>query len=92
MSHFIIHLDGSKDQRLWGKIKCTTSAGGHRKFSYKDIIDFSKRNKIYLKSVEDLSVIDNSKIVNKILFIRSGSFFLTLHGSESLKYLFASNE
>jgi len=56
--------------RRWamsGKIKCTTSAGGHRKFSYKDIIDFSKRNKIYLKSVEDLSVIDNSKIVNKIL-------------------------
>ena len=34
---------------LSGKIKCSTSAGGHRKFSYKNIIKFSHEQGIKLK-------------------------------------------
>ena len=35
---------------LSGKIKCISSAGGHRKFSYTDIVDFANKKGIELNT------------------------------------------
>lgn len=56
--------------RRWaisGKIKCTTTAGGHRNFSYKNIIDFSKNQKINFKPLLDFDINDKSNIVDSLL-------------------------
>ena len=50
-------VDGSTVRRwaLSGKIKCSTSAGGHRKFSYKNIIKFSQDQGIKIKRDANIS-------------------------------------
>jgi len=50
---------------LAGKIKCSSSAGGHRKFSYKDIINFSKTRGLKLNQNQDTS--DKTAIINQML-------------------------
>jgi len=50
---------------LAGKIKCSSSAGGHRKFSYKDIINFSKTRGLKLNQNQDIS--DKTAIINQML-------------------------
>ncbi|MBI45651.1 MAG: hypothetical protein CMG66_05770 [Candidatus Marinimicrobia bacterium] len=50
---------------LAGKIKCSSSAGGHRKFSYKDIIDFSKTRGLKLNQSKE--TLDKTIIINEIL-------------------------
>ena len=56
--------------RRWamsGKIKCSSSAGGHRKFSFKNIISFSESNRVSInpKVLEDS--LDKKKNVQDIL-------------------------
>ena len=52
---------------LSGKIKCSASAGGHRKFSFKNIISFSKgkKVKIYSKFLEES--LNNQQSIKNIL-------------------------
>ena len=50
---------------LAGKIKCSSSAGGHRKFSYKDIINFSKTRGLKLNQNQDTP--DKAAIINQML-------------------------
>ena len=38
---------------LSGKIKCISSAGGHRKFSYNDIVEFANKKGIELNISEE---------------------------------------
>tara|TARA_B100001094_G_scaffold325884_1_gene381013 strand:- start:4992 stop:5855 length:864 start_codon:yes stop_codon:yes gene_type:complete len=54
---------------LSGKIKCNSSAGGHRKFSFKNIISFSKSNKVKINSevLED-SLNSEQSIENILVF------------------------
>ena len=47
---------------LSGKIKCSTSAGGHRKFSYKNIIKFSHEQGIKIKKNENDTNLDSKKL------------------------------
>tara|TARA_Y100000996_G_scaffold170160_1_gene132246 strand:- start:72 stop:935 length:864 start_codon:yes stop_codon:yes gene_type:complete len=54
--------------RRWassGKINCNTSAGGHRKFSFKNIIEFSKSSGISIKEDEQKSTNITSKNIKK---------------------------
>ncbi len=54
--------------RRWaiaGKIKYSSSAGGHRSFSYKNIVQFAKKRGLKLQ--EEQSVSDKDKIFNDIL-------------------------
>ena len=55
--------------RRWsisGKIKCASSAGGHRKFSYYNIIQFSKDHGTKFKQKNDIDVLDSKQIIKKI--------------------------
>ena len=52
---------------LAGKINCTSSAGGHRSFSYKNIIEFSRIKGVKIKSKSDSSSINEKKITNEII-------------------------
>ena len=72
----LFNVDESTVRRwaISGKIKCSTSAGGHRKFSYKNIIDFSNEYKLNLKSKFDIDIFDSSISIDKIL-----SFMLDNH-------------
>ena len=54
--------------RRWassGKINCNTSAGGHRKFSYINIIEFSKSSGISIKDDRQKSTESISRNINK---------------------------
>ena len=56
--------------RRWsiaGKINCTSSAGGHRKFSYKNIIQFSREHGTKFKLIKDINTLDKKTIINKII-------------------------
>ena len=48
---------------LSGKIKSSSSAGGHRNFSYKNIIEFSKNKGIKLKPINQNEIINRKKII-----------------------------
>lgn len=50
---------------LSGKIKCSSSAGGHRKFSYKNIITFSQKTGVKLKQDVKLDKININNLCNK---------------------------
>jgi methanogenic corrinoid protein MtbC1 len=71
--------------RRWsisGKIKCASSAGGHRKFSYYNIIQFSKNHGAKFKQKKDIDVLDSKQIIKKITN-------LTLnHDSSSIESIF----
>ena len=56
--------------RRWaigGKIKCLSSAGGHRKFSYNNIIDFAKKKGIEVKQKQKIKISDKQKIIKQTL-------------------------
>jgi methanogenic corrinoid protein MtbC1 len=56
--------------RRWataGKIKCISSAGGHRKFSYTDIVIFAKENGISINTTSKNIVIDPKKVIKEIV-------------------------
>ena len=67
----LFNVDESTVRRwaLSGKIKCSSSAGGHRKFSYKDLIKFSLDNNIKLNKNKDSSKLSQTSICNK--FVKS---------------------
>ena len=52
---------------LSGKIKCISSAGGHRKFSYSDIVEFANKKGIELSVSEKEKDFDPSTVVPKIV-------------------------
>ena len=67
---------------LAGKIKSSSSAGGHRNFSYKNIIEFAKNKGIELNLTNKNQVFDRKKIAkdlfNYSLKKNSRSFETTL--------------
>lgn len=52
---------------LSGKIKCISSAGGHRKFSYTDIVDFANKKGIELNTGNAQKNLSPSKVVPEIV-------------------------
>ena len=52
---------------LSGKIKCISSAGGHRKFSYNDIVEFANNKGIELNVSEKEKDFDPSTIIPEIV-------------------------
>lgn len=52
---------------LTGKIKCISSAGGHRKFSYTDIVQFANKKGIELNIGKTEKTLDASKVVPDIV-------------------------
>ncbi len=71
--------------RRWsisGKIKCASSAGGHRKFSYYNIIQFSKNHGAKFKQKNDIDVLDSKQIIKKI------TNFTLSHDSSSIESIF----
>ena len=71
--------------RRWsisGKIKCASSAGGHRKFSYYNIIQFSKNHGAKFKQKKDIDVLDSKQIIKKI------TNFTLNHDSSSIESIF----
>ena len=52
---------------LSGKIKCISSAGGHRKFSYNDIVDFANKKGIELNVSEKEKDFNPSKVIPEIV-------------------------
>jgi len=71
--------------RRWsisGKIKCASSAGGHRKFSYYNIIQFSKKHGTKFKQKNDIDVLDSKQIIKKI------TNFTLNHDSSSIESIF----
>ena len=52
---------------LSGKIKCISSAGGHRKFSYNDIVDFATRKGIELNVSEKEKDFNPSAVILEIV-------------------------
>jgi methanogenic corrinoid protein MtbC1 len=71
--------------RRWsisGKIKCASSAGGHRKFSYYNIIQFSKKHGAKFKQKNDIDVLDSKQIIKKI------TNFTLNHDSISIESIF----
>ena len=71
--------------RRWsisGKIKCASSAGGHRKFSYYNIIQFSKNHGTSFKQKNDIDVLDSKQIIKKI------TNFTLNHDSISIESIF----
>ena len=71
--------------RRWsisGKIKCASSAGGHRKFSYYNIIQFSKKHGAKFKQKNDIDVLDSKQIIKKI------TNFTLNHDSSSIESIF----
>tara|TARA_Y100000746_G_C15420697_1_gene414218 strand:- start:3 stop:857 length:855 start_codon:yes stop_codon:yes gene_type:complete len=65
----LFNVDESTVRRwaLSGKIKCSSSAGGHRKFSYKDLIKFSINNNIKLNKDKDSTMLSQPSICNKMV-------------------------
>ncbi len=56
--------------RRWAlskKIKCSSSAGGHRKFSYNDIIEFSRKKGINLNSRFNINTTNADKIIKNAI-------------------------
>ncbi len=56
--------------RRWamaGKIKCISSAGGHRKFSYSDIMEFAKKKKIKFNSSIKIENLDRKIIIKNLV-------------------------
>ena len=56
--------------RRWAlsdKIECSLSAGGHRKFSYKNIIDFSNKKRTSLNLKSKNIILNSNKIIKQIL-------------------------
>ena len=51
---------------LAGKIKSSSSAGGHRNFSYKNIIEFAKNKGIKLNLTNKNQVFDRKKITEDL--------------------------
>ena len=71
--------------RRWsisGKIKCVSSAGGHRKFSYYNIIQFSKDHGAKFKQKNDIDLLDSKQIIKKI------TNFTLNHDSSSIESIF----
>ena len=52
---------------LSGKIKCISSAGGHRKFSYNDIVEFANKKGIELNVSEKEKDFDPSSVIPDIV-------------------------
>ena len=52
---------------LSGKIKCISSAGGHRKFSYNDIVEFANKKGIELNVSEKEKDFDPSSVIPEIV-------------------------
>jgi len=52
---------------LSGKIKCISSAGGHRKFSYNDIVDFANKKGIELNVSEKEKDFNPSSVIPEIV-------------------------
>ncbi len=52
---------------LGGKIKSSSSAGGHRNFSYKNIVEFAKNKGIKLNPIDKNQTIDRKKIIKDFL-------------------------
>ena len=52
---------------LSGKIKCISSAGGHRKFSYNDIVEFANKKGIELNVSEKEKDFDPSTVIPDIV-------------------------
>ena len=52
---------------LTGKIKCNKSAGGHRKFSFSNIIEFAKKHDIQIDPNFKSKQLDRKKIIKRIL-------------------------
>jgi len=52
---------------LSGKIKCISSAGGHRKFSYNDIVEFANKKGIELNVSEKEKDFDPSTVIPEIV-------------------------
>ena len=52
---------------LSGKIKCISSAGGHRKFSYNDIVEFANKKGIELNISEEQKDFKPSTLIPKIV-------------------------
>lgn len=52
---------------LSGKIKCISSAGGHRKFSYNDIVEFANNKGIELNVSEKEKDFDPSTVIPEIV-------------------------
>ena len=65
----LFNVDESTVRRwaLSGKIKCSSSAGGHRKFSYKDLIKFSINNNIKLNKDKGSTMLSQPSICNKMV-------------------------
>ena len=52
---------------LSGKIKCISSAGGHRKFSYNDIVEFANKKGIELNISEEQKDFKPSSVIPEIV-------------------------
>jgi len=65
----IFDVDESTVRRwvLNNKIECSSSAGGHRKFSYKNIIDFSSKKGIKIEKSDKSNNISHREHIDKIL-------------------------
>ena len=71
--------------RRWsiaGKIKCASSAGGHRKFSYYNIIQFSKDHGAKFQQKNDIKDLDSKLIIKKI------TNFTLNHNSNAIESIF----
>ena len=65
----LFRVDESTIRRwaILGKIKCNTSAGGHRKFSYKNLIEFAKKNNFNVKAENQYDLNNEKNTIKKIL-------------------------